>query len=212
MKTINDLKDDAIKVVYRYCNEYFTLETDKKNAVSAFNAFGTVVDETDANAVITAKKVCNNKEKAVLAFDKFKRNLEFNMMQEINAIKLKMHDAIVDAFSYRAENVDASTVKLFQSGILEPSEYEIYMRKAKAEKNGTMARVVAQYATDAGKSIKSADIAKAMRYLAVASEYDIAEEYLEKLSDFVAIIGSISRNPSLMKNYNVRYMLDNVSF
>ena len=209
---INIYKNEAIDTANRFCNEFFRLEEEVESAKSMFNAYGTAFSHKDVDAVKKARQVREAKEEAVLAFNTYKSNLEFNMMHEINVIKGKMLEAITATFSAKPESLDTSVLELLKSGILEPSEYDTFMEKAKAEKNGTMARMIAKYAVEAGEKINNTDTAKAMRYLAVASKGNIAEEHVQKVNDFVSILGKISRNPSLMKNNEIKNILDEVSF
>lgn len=212
METVNTYKNEAIGIATRFCNEFFKLEEEVESAKSMFNTYGTVFNHKDIDAVKKARQVREAKDEAILALDTFKSNLEYNMMQEINAIKEKMLAAVTSAFSANPESLDTSVLELLKSGILEPSEYDTFMEKAKAEKNGTMARMIAKYAVDAGERIKNTDTAKAMRYLAVASKGNLAEEPLQRVNDFVAILGKIARSPSLMKSNEIKNILDKVSF
>lgn len=212
METVNTYKNEAIGIANRFCNEFFKLEEEVESAKSMFNTYGTVFNHKDIDAVKKARQVREAKEEAILARDTFKSNLEYNMMQEINAIKEKMLAAVTSAFSANPESLDTSVLELLKSGILEPSEYDTFMEKAKAEKNGTMARMIAKYAVDAGERIKNTDTAKAMRYLAVASKGNLAEEPLQRVNDFIAILGKIARSPSLMKSNEIKNILDKVSF
>lgn len=212
METVNTYKNEAIGIANRFCNEFFKLEEEVESAKSMFNTYGTVFNHKDIDAVKKARQVREAKDEAILARDTFKSNLEFNMMQEINAIKEKMLAAVTSAFSANPESLDTSVLELLKSGILEPSEYDTFMEKAKAEKNGTMARMIAKYAVDAGEKIKNTDTAKAMRYLAVASKGNLAEEPLQRVNDFIAILGKIARSPSLMKSNEIKNILDKVSF
>ena len=143
---------------------------------------------------------------ATEARHKAQMNLQ-NRKNDIAAIRKELAAELTDHYCADPTKLDGHTVELLKSGVLNPSEYLILMRRAQADNNNTMERLIGKYAADAAEaeSAKNGQDSKTAQSLRNVSYMANTKTGADELANFDVLVECYNRtadNTGMIENWD----------
>jgi hypothetical protein len=195
-KKLDEITRDSVKRI----KEAETAHKEKYNALQAYNGRKLTIEEQAAKM-----KLESEYQAAKDALFKAKRDIPYETERELEKMRKSLAKDLENDFTADPTRCDASTIELLKSGILKPNEYKNLISKAKSEDNGTMARVIADYADKAlkenGLNYSNED-AQTMRYAINEGRESAADPYLQTYDTLTNVAIRTCNNTGIESFYN----------
>lgn len=137
--------------------------------------------------------------KAALSSAKAKLNAVNNDIRELRG---KLATDIDSEYGANPAQLDAATLELLKSGVLNASEYKRLLDAAQAENNHTMARLIGKYAGDAAKIEKDDDQARTLRLVEYDGKQSEGNAVLKAFDQLAYIYSRCADNTAMIDHWD----------
>lgn len=128
---------------------------------------------------------------------------------EIAALRKELAEEIKDHYAADPAALDNATLELMKAGILKPNEYSKLMKKAQADGNHTMQRMIAKYAGEAAADIakkygehgRSSEQARELRRIVYAAGQNDGSDTLASFDVLADVYSRATNNPALIDHW-----------
>lgn len=125
----------------------------------------------------------------------------------LSDIRSELEEAVNSVYAADPEKMDANTLELIRSGILNADEYTKLLEKAQSTENYTMCRLIGRYAADAAaaradKFGNNDPEARQLRAVAAEGNTSNGSEYLDAFDSLANVFDRCTNNTALIDSWD----------
>lgn len=148
---------------------------------------------------VNAAQARNNAKKEI---DAAAANMQ-ETLRKIQDLRGEFFKAVRDYFYPYGKDIDADELKVLQSGIMSPDEYEYMYQVEKNCKNWTMMRIIGKYAGETAAQFEESnpDAAAMLRGICLDANTDRKAMYIDAFDGLVSVYESTVNNPQIIDKW-----------
>lgn len=154
--------------------------------------FTSAAEESMANAHLLEAKENYEKAKAACA----------GRRAEINTVRAELETAAKVAYAVDPAKLDAATMELLKSGILNSADYAKLAQDAGQAGNATMLRMIGKYAREAADASTDRDEESALRDVCIYCDSDESGPCLVAIDKIGALLDTCAISPGFIAEYD----------